>query len=186
MLNTCIILNGPPNSGKDTLADLMGNYGYRKHMMKDVLYSLTAAFFNIYRAELFLQATDRSLKDIPWEKLTLDGKVLTPREALIHVSETEVKPKHGPEYFGKVAAEDCVTQNHHKVVFSDGGFAAEVSEMDNVFNRVFIFQLYRYGCTFDGDSRSYLTGFKNTHKINLVNDKPWLAVNQIFSIINTE
>lgn len=173
MLDTCIILNGPPNCGKDTLGAILVEYGFVKHAMKDQLYIDTAKEFGVNLYELVRRASDRELKEEPWLELTLPesdslSRILSPREALIHTSENIIKPTQGDDYFGLAAAEACRVAGDPLVVFTDGGFQAEIAPLLKTFHSVVVFRLQREGCSFEGDSRKYLQGFENTYDLLLV------------------
>jgi hypothetical protein len=185
MLDTCIILNGPPNCGKDTLADLLVDYGFHKHEMKDRLYLDTALLFKVDLYPLRNRATSRHFKDEPWEDLVLDGKLITPRQALIHTSEDVIKPNQGDDYFGEAAARKCINQHSVLAVFSDGGFEAEIEPLLDIYENVVIFRLHRSDCSFEGDSRNYLMGFDSTYDVYLEIGKPLKALKDILSIVNT-
>ena len=175
-LKTCIILNGPPNSGKDTIADIMvAECGYTKHQMKDTLYAETAAYFQCSPEAFIKVAMDRNDKERPFSML--NG--LTPREALIHVSETVIKPTYGKGYFGRAQAQVCFDRNSQKAVFSDGGFKEEVVPLLGIFETVVIFHLHKEGASFEGDSRAYVTGFPTTFRLDIVEGNPYLAVAEI-------
>lgn len=192
MIRTCLILNGPPGAGKDTIADILAGMGYDKHMMKETLYIDTANFFNVDVDELTERATDRILKEEPWHKLLLRSTDhyrdihitrVSPREALIHVSENIIKPSQGPDYFGKAAANRCIERKSDLAVFSDGGFAAEIPPIQAIYDKTLILRLRREGFDYAGDSRSYLEGFENTYDIQLVPGHPDKAVEAIKDII---
>ena len=183
VLDTCVILNGPPNSGKDTLGHLLGDYGFKCRAMKDQLYIETAKYFGIQLEKLIIAATDRALKEHPWHRLKLGNLELSPRDALIHVSEKCIKPRYGDAYFGQLSADKCLEAGEPLVVFTDGGFASEITPLLITFNSVVVFRLYRNGCTFDGDSRSYLEGFDHTYDLQLEDGNPDAAVQEIITIL---
>ena len=180
MLNLCVILNGPPGVGKDTIADLMVSEGFVKHQMKAILYQHTADHCRIPLFIFETMASDRLLKDKP--TTLLNG--LTPRQALIHVSENVYKPRYGLDYFGQAAAKACVDQNSRFTVFSDGGFDEEIEPLQEVFDVVLIVRLHREGYTFEGDSRSYLTGWQLTTDVTLEEGSPGRAVEEIMKACN--
>jgi len=151
-----IILNGPPNSGKDVAARelvtrLNGEGIYCRHLQfKDRLIEITKAIYGI--------GADR------WEEIyTREGKEkclhelggLSPRQALIHVSEEIIKKSFSRDYFGEAAAGD-LTEGVN--VFSDGGFVEEVRPIISKVGvkNVLIIRIHRTGHTFQGDSRKYL------------------------------
>lgn len=189
MLNTCILLNGPPNVGKDTLANLLVGVGFSKMEFKARLYKDTADYFIVSLQELIRRATDRVLKDTVWPALYLSvpggrPKYLTPRQALIHVSENVMKPLHGKTHYGDVAAQACLEQNLTQAAFSDSGFPEEAQPIFDTYQNVFIFHLYRDGCSWGSDSRNYLQGFPNTYRLDLVKDRPGEAIHEILNTLD--
>ena len=188
-----VILNSPPNSGKDSIAEVLNDsLDWDWNCFKDHLYDCTATLFNTDKWDLIEWATDRVTKEVPLEELSIpsdkyklldnivksnraftleDGYIpLSPREALIYTSEVVIKPTMGEEYFGKIAAEnidlDAVT------VFSDGGFNEEllpVIERVGAEN-VYVVQWSREGCSFKGDSRNYLKVPNNVNLLVTKND----------------
>lgn len=180
-LKLCVVLNGPPNSGKDTLANRLTNvHGFRKHQMKDALYAHTAKYFSIKESVLRALAGDRETKEKPLDIL----ENMTPRGALIHVSQHVIKPKHGNDFFGKQAAQACVQSDSQQAVFSDGGFPEEIIPLLEVFENVVLFHLHKQGSSFSGDSRNYVIGFPHTHKLDLVEGKQGMAIRDIFQVLN--
>lgn len=158
----CIILNGPPGSGKDTLCKLILPYITAQHIeFKTVLYKETLKYFNL-ASKYTVHFIDRSLKDTP--SPYFEG--LTPREALIHVSEEIIKPLYGKDYFGKIVAKEVEEGFGVVNIFTDGGFEAEVEELKKV-SRVLIVQLHKEGLDFSKDSRNYLENGDEVVKINV-------------------
>lgn len=149
-----VIVNGPPRSGKDTIAEyLSSRYGFVVKSFKDALYDETAKRYSVTRDWILNGYEDN--KDLPHDEL--GGK--TKREALIDTSENEIKVKHGSDFFGQRAAESCLNdKSNANIVFPDGGFEEEVVPVSWVSKRIFLIRIYRPGKTFDGDSRSYLSG----------------------------
>lgn len=160
-----VILNGPPQSGKDDGAKFLAERFNGHHQeFKAQLFSLTKLIWNI-KDDAWDRMYERDLKEEPTE--LLGG--MSPRGSLIHTSETVIKPNYGREYFGKCAArllEDGVT------FFSDGGFVEEVRPMLDTIGEenVLIIRLYRPGYTFEGDSRDWLPHNLTTNMIDLHND----------------
>ncbi len=175
--NTVIILNAPPNSGKDTIcAALCEATGAYHREFKAHLYQCTAALFDVPVDELRRLCGDRETKEVPhsWFKLDYSGMcrlreaqdkvkprlcagaLISPREALIYTSECVFKPAMGDDYFGKIAA-DNIDMNMG-AIFSDGGFDEElIPILEKCGNlNVFVVQFTREGTSFAGDSRNYL------------------------------
>jgi hypothetical protein len=155
---TIYILNGPPNCGKDTIGDMLRTkHNWLVSQFKHDLYLETAKYYQVDVNWLKPMATNRIAKEIKSE--TLLG--LTPRQALIHVSENICKPMFGQQYFGELAAkrvqdvsEILKEQNDQPTVFTDGGFVAEAEELAKIRN-VVVLQLHGRG-TFQGDSRNFI------------------------------
>lgn len=153
-----VILNAPPCSGKDTLADLMVKHLFLKHLkatkheFKKVLYEAFAEHYALPLYHVMHICTDRKTKD----SLDSDYSIQTgrtPREGLIHVSENIYKPKYGKGYFGQEAANKLTIGIN---VFSDGGgWWDELAPVVYKADRVLVCRLHREGYNFDGDSRSY-------------------------------
>lgn len=186
MLDLCVLLNGPPGVGKDTLADALVTLGFDKFMFKQGLYKETAEHFQVDVTALIARATDRTLKEQPWDKLKLYGKTISPRHAIIHVSEDVIKLTQGKSYFGDLAAKECIKEKTRFAVFSDSGFREETVSLINTFQKVIIVRLHRHGFDFSNDSRNYLRSFPHTYDLYLENNKQDEAVKRIQQFIMLE
>lgn len=158
------ILNGPPGIGKDTLADNINKLlGFPTLMFKEALYSETAKFFHVTTEYLINVATARESKERanPY----IDG--FTPRGALIHVSESIIKPTYGKKFFGLRAVKElqALDGTTGTVIFSDGGFTEETECIVEHGFDVHIVQLHHPDFNFDRDSRNYVYGVPGA--------KPW-------------
>lgn len=150
-----VILNGSPGCGKDVAAKEMcslfcgeGIPSYHKQF-KDRLIDIACAIYGISRCE-WNNLYTRKWKEKP--QYILEG--LTPRQALIHVSEDIIKPAFGSDFFGRAAAQSL----HEGVnIFSDGGFIEEVRPLISEVgvSNILIIRIFRDGYSFEGDSRSY-------------------------------
>ena len=152
---TVIILNGPPGSGKDTIADFIAAEFNAEHLrFKTKLYAITALINNLDFDEFMKIATDQNTKDSV--KL---ARGLTARQLIIETSENVIKPYYGKEYFGNDVGDSILKSDKSLFVLSDGGFPEELSSMIGVgclnYSDVVIVKLYRTGCNFDNDSRTY-------------------------------
>lgn len=155
------ILNAPKRVGKDTVAMYMETYcgDIRKASFKDPLYNLFLATTGMDQHAFYEKYEESGWKDTPNEML--NGK--SPRELLIHISETYIKPFFGKDYFGKTLSQ--MIQGAEEVsgevpwVIPDGGFNEEIEAMYETFgNRIVVVQFTRDGyCDFSGDSRDWVT-----------------------------
>lgn len=151
-----VILNGSPGCGKDVAAKEMCSlfYGdgipsYHKQF-KDRLIDIACAIYGISGCE-WNNLYTREGKEKPYYKL--EG--MTPREALIHVSEELIKPHYSQDFFGRAAAQSLFEGLN---IFSDGGFIEEVRPLVSKvgMGNILIIRIFRDGHTFEGDSRRHL------------------------------
>lgn len=154
-----IFINGPRKSGKDTAVKFA-----------------TQEFINI-RHKKFAGSMKRALKeyfaisDALWKDLeqTDSGQLkLTPLpdlfglswvEALIWFSEEVMKPKFGSDVFGRVLAREMRQPTSARLtMISDCRFGEEVAAVVAAFGakNCHVFQLFRDGYTFAGDTGRYL------------------------------
>jgi hypothetical protein len=151
-----IILNGPPNVGKDTLAVIMQRIlgkSTKLASMKDPMFKIGMALTGMTEVEWFNRYNDRNMKEVPQEYLA----GLSFREFMIHISEKMVKPLFGPHHFGVLASR--AVSDTGTTLFTDGGFneELEVIASRNPRHKINVVRLYRDGCSFEGDSREYLS-----------------------------
>lgn len=153
-----LLLNGPPGSGKDTLADLLvlKNSKTYKRRFKDSLMSIAAPLYSMSVDELEKINNSREMKEIELDEFSRKGKKYSCRQALIHTSEVVVKPNFGKDYFGVMSARSIKEEGFYP--FSDSGFWDEVEPLISKFGRenILICRLERAGHNFGGDSRDYL------------------------------
>lgn len=191
MLRKAIVLNGPPGSGKDTIANMLEPMGFKHRAFKDTLYIATLAHFGVVsrdaRVNAMLWMKDRALKesnDCPY----FNG--LSPREALIYVSEKVIKPNYGDDYFGVQAFRACGLDNDKETVFSDGGFGSEILPLLEHFSSVLVVRLRREGYSFEGDSRRYIAALSMSSRVYILDEylednKPEKAVRNILKFYET-
>lgn len=191
-MKTVVILNAPPHSGKDTIADLMVRHlKANKLEFKEALYEAMADYYNIKLPVVKNICTNRYFKDTKRSDFSFYTG-LTPRQGLIYVSESIYKPKYGVNYFGCKAAEGLLEGVN---TFADGGgWWDELAPVVNNSDQVVICRLYRNGYSFDGDSRDYYnpstmpklladTGKITICDLHLEEGKPYAALDAIAEIL---
>lgn len=152
-----ILFNGPAGSGKDTLSDglrerlLGGGYCIKfaapiKENCKNI-YGLTQDEWNDIDG-------DQVKKVEPREEFF--GQ--TCRQVQINFSELFLKPTHGEGIFGQLAVAEMKRRPEEFIFVSDSGFRTEAEVVIEEFGakNVLLVRIHREGCTFEGDSRSYI------------------------------
>lgn len=169
-----IILNGPPDTGKDTATDyLVEKYGYTKLEMKGALRRMAHAMASLaLPADKVKDICDclefnRELKETV--RVAAFGN-RTWREFLIWISETVCKPIFGQDVFALAAVKAVRDCGSDRIVFSDGGFQIEVDTLYKHLGPLALVHVYRDGRTYVSDSRKYVE-----HPD--VKDTPWVLEN---------
>lgn len=177
MSKKVILFNGAPNSGKDASASILKDlFGFGAiHAFKDELYKATAKHYDVDLDQFVTMARDRTLKETKTRILVENkGKSLlarivsfvmnlfsnqgiSPRQALIHVSEDLIKPVHGNDFFGKQLANTINLSKEEYFFIPDSGFIDELRPLVEAGHEVYVVRIHRDGCTFQNDSRSYMT-----------------------------
>lgn len=171
-MKTVILFNAPPNSGKDTLGEILTRtLDGQLLMFKETLYEETAKHLNLTTEAFKGLATDRKTKESPMTDLINDRR--TPRQALIHVSENVIKPKYGKSFFGDKLAEKL--KDGYNIV-TDGGFKEELYPVLEAADHAIVIRMAAPHCTFEGDSRDYLEeedflAYSNLEFIRFYNSK---------------
>ncbi|WP_419902154.1 hypothetical protein [Kiloniella sp.] len=159
MSNKIIIFNGPPRSGKDTGGETISKSFPRAKRLKfsDPLKKATHAAFDLRHVdgrELDVDHFER-VKDVPLTEFF--GS--TPRQAYINYSELHMKVLYGKDVWGHIFMN--TVERHQDTIFTvpEGGF---IEEVETILKRgipakdVLFIRVRRQGCSFEGDSRSYL------------------------------
>lgn len=150
-----ILLNGPPQCGKDTLGSMVRELASAQ--VAKFAYFLKYATHGLYgflQRNKSIPAMDgfEKSKDKPHEFFL----GLTPRQAYINVSETYMKRHHGEAIFGELLLQDI--RGVARVVVTDSGFAEEAQILVDAFGKdqIHLVQLSRPGCSFEADSRGFI------------------------------
>ena len=164
-----IALNGPILSGKDYVAGKLAGplieEGYSVHtaQFKSCLYEWVSRFYNIPMDDLngFFQ---RERKEMP----CIEFNGLSPRQAIIHVSENVIKPMLGSDYIAEHTVRSILKQKADVVIVSDIGFQEEMDSLEGSFGPPKCL-LIKIATTRDGikltygdnDSRNYVTAYRS-------------------------
>lgn len=181
------VLNGPPGCGKDTIARGYLNLretGLTKYesAFKEPMYRIAAETLGMTYHGFLDKYADRDWK----ERKRPEWGDQSVRDLMIRISETYVKPFFGDEHFGKVAVSNLLRNagdTYREVtIFTDGGFEAEIKELEKVAN-VVVVHVHRTGTDFTGDSRSYIGC---SGRIAVINNNGTIeaAVNQLKEIVD--
>lgn len=146
-----IILNGPPGSGKTSIAaelvrSLRKALGDPDMVTSD---SFSAPLKHFFAAALAEKYTNMN-KEIARPELS--GRSV--QQGVIGLAEDYCKPLYGDDIFGKWLVHRSLKHPHRRpefVVIDDGGFIAEICAVPNKF----VIRVTREGKDFKGDSRSY-------------------------------
>lgn len=170
------IFNSLPRSGKDTAAKILKSLYQDKGLkvqhlsFKEKLIELSARFVGETVGEFMIgydsKTEDMLLYDLDsdktypewWKDFPLyhvNGKEMSKRELLIHVSENIIKPTFSQDFFGQQLA-SMIQDDTDVVVISDGGFVQELLPVLNV-SDVTIVRINKKELTKVTDSRKLLT-----------------------------
>lgn len=147
-----LVLNGPPHSGKDTLADFA--VGFDDFTKFRFATPLKMGCHALLGDDLDVEKYEGPAKEIPQDDLL--GEI--PREWYIEISEKVLKPKFGDDVFGRIAVKYLKRLSPTHLVVTDSGFWDELFPLVQEFGNlnVLVCRLHRAGCSYVGDSRNYL------------------------------
>ena len=169
-----IAFNGPPSSGKTNfftpaVDDLMRSKGIDQPdrlAFSDVIYKAVGTLYDISQTQL------KEIEKYGDKNTPLDvffGKSL--RQTLIALSEDFLKPYHGDRkviarMLARKVSRSRVAHYHSENIvhildtgFHDEleGYLEELKAHNFQYDHIMLFRLHREGCSFKGDSRSYIT-----------------------------
>jgi len=163
-----LLLNGPPGCGKDTIAKML-------------LGLVPGALHRKFSSEVKRRTHKLMGFDVPddWFEKFKDEpsnafEGVSPRAAYIQFSEAFAKPLWGPSIFGTWALKNLLeTTDKHTplVVFSDSGFREEALVLWEEYGKEVIrTTIWRDGCSFDKDSRSYWNAPQEMAELSIFNN----------------
>jgi hypothetical protein len=158
-----IVINGPPDSGKDTAANFIVSFIRRNaaHLcpmhikFSEPLKKSAHALFDVFHNWDYYDSKEgRSQKNLA----NGDFLGLSPREAYIAMHQKILDEMFGPEALGFIMRKRIVRHNSVQVfISSDGGFVDELEPIINLLGQrsVLLIELHAVGKTFEGDNRNY-------------------------------
>lgn len=156
-MKSVVLFNGPPGCGKDDAAEHLFLQNPRicsKMSFKDRLFQVTAVIYGVSETDLRYTWYTRELKEVPRKEL----RGLSPREALINVSENIIKPNFSKRYFGEALANSLSLSTTRLNLISDSGFPDEllpiIEEIGS--DNILVVRIFGRG-SYENDSRNYLT-----------------------------
>ena len=153
-----VLFNGPPGSGKDTLANGLVKDSIQRGGVAKFAAPLKAgvpAFYGISQERFDFWDSCQEEKKKPRDELL----GLSCRQAQINLSEVYGKPVHGDSFFGEIMlAKLQGAVNTDYVAISDSGFRPEAEVQVEIFGptEIFLVRIHRDGTNFDEDSRDYI------------------------------
>lgn len=170
-----INLNGPAGCGKDAICQeilecvISPDYEVIHMEFKELLFDIAIRAAGISR-KLWFALYEREYKEKPCPYLQINGVNVSPRDWMIHCSETIIKPTVGNAVFGKSFASKLQKLKDETpegitrvVVVSDGGFIEESIPVVRVVgpDNYFLCRIHRTKedgseYNFNGDSRRYI------------------------------
>ena len=153
-------MSGPPRAGKDTIGLALAEVIRKKNPTLDVA---TAALSLPLRMAVYAvggmvytREHYEAQKDVP--QGVFGGATI--REAIISLAEDHLRPKYGVGFFARSMVSMFASRAFmpNIIIVTDVGFSEEVDEFRAAYgaDNVVYPQIIRQGCTFEGDSRSFV------------------------------
>jgi tRNA uridine 5-carbamoylmethylation protein Kti12 len=175
-------MNGPPRSGKDTIAHGLAAVIEDRHGTQPQLLALSQPMRDTVFAMMGMQYDHpfyEAWKDRQIE--ALNGSSI--RQAMIALSEEHIKPRYGNDFWNH-SLMNRIWSDVKVVIITDYGFQFEPEFFENKVNHKnhAVVQLNRNGRSYDGDSRSYVRAANLLPVPNhgTLDDIP-VAVNRIYT-----
>ena len=152
-----VLLNAPPRAGKNTGAEALAKVipgaaviGFSHHLKRFT--------HGIYLGRAGWDADPDCFDAVKGEPQALLGS-MSWRQAYIHYSEQVIKPLHGKEWFGEQFLRAARDSGAPVVLVPDSGFVQEAERVVREAGpeNVLLVRIHKLGCTYLGDSRSYIS-----------------------------
>ena len=172
-----VVLNGPPSSGKTTIArELARALSGRYKTVTDSFAAPMKHLIAVALGEKYGEFPKDSPRDI------LRGSSV--REFLIHFSQQYMKPRYGDDIWGRLLYHRALRYSPPPVfvIVDDCGFIEELEALDG---KQFLVKVRRRGTDFKGDSRSYLPDPHWTFDNDVALDELWIRVRPLVQYLET-
>lgn len=170
-----ILLNGPPSSGKDTVARMLIEYLTTVSMSSNRLLRMSHPIKRAFAGTFGYEIDEMGNVDY-WEQrkdepsILLGGKSY--RQWQIDFSEKFMKPLYGEDIFAKIFVSDVAVRPAKYIIVPDCGFEIEADTVGRLMpeDLIMLVQIRRPGCDFSKDSRNYVYAKHVPLTIQLDND----------------
>jgi len=146
-----VILNGPPNSGKSTVARWLTRQLSISDDFQTAIQDEPAGPVKHFVATLLGERYSEMNKDKP--RAELGGRSV--RQFVINLSEDHIKAEYGPDFLGRMLVYRSLRRLNPKPDYVILESSQDGAEIDAIPDR-YIVRMDRDGCTFDNDSRGFL------------------------------
>lgn len=150
-----VVLNGPPRSGKSTIARLLTEelHGPDQPVLDDRI--VTQEYFAAPMKHFIATALGEKCSDMDKDRMRPELHGYSVRQFMIHLSEDVMKPRYGEDCFARWLVHRV--QKHPDalpdyVLIDDLGFDVELDAL----GKTYLIHVRRDRCDFKNDSRSYV------------------------------
>ena len=155
-----VAFNGPPRSGKDTMAEMLANHMDKQGVTVPVRFeSLSLPLREIaYAATGWVGDLDGPNYE-EFKTTTFKAFGVTGRQVMIDVSEKFLKPTYGIEIMAQLLRSRNELYQESVLLIRDCGFQVEMNPMMEWVghSNVVVVPVMRDGCDFTNDSREWVT-----------------------------
>lgn len=182
-----LVLNGPPRSGKDTVASYLCQQ-WPDHMVDlKMSYSLKRACHAVLGFHNVDVEHFNDLKDCELEEF---GN-RTPRQFYIDMAERFIKTRFGKNWFGYAWMRRYIEESHDQklAIISDSGFVEELEPLMQCFDNgaMVLVRLHREGHDFQIDSRGYVSNvLSKEFDVMNIEGKPMIMINSVLRVLQQE
>lgn len=154
-------LNGPPNSGKNAISAALVELFEHRYGITPHVSAIAGPLRRIAGEIVGWDLTDDEVYAQFKSQRFVDMGDVTGRRIMIGLTEDYIKPTYGHGLWVRSQISSLRTRKWDfplKVaIITDVGFVRERNELTTAFEHTAFFSMYRPGCTFEDDSRNYVS-----------------------------